>query len=118
MKTLFITLLMTLTVNFTFANDIKVNEKNYDLSTVNYKSLSRSLKLDSIQSKDFKFVFDTFVNQMLNIKDEKNDTIQDNMFKNSVKMNINMSKQVLDHKQYKKYLTYLNVTMANRNLNK
>ncbi len=118
MKKLFITLLMTLTVSFIFADDIKVNEKNYDLSTVSYNSLSRSLKLDSIQSEDFKFVFDTFVNQMLNIKDEKNENVQDNMFKNSIKMNINMSKQVLDPKQYKKYLTYLNMTIVNRNLNK
>lgn len=118
MKKLLIILISLFTFNYSFAYDVKVGDRNYDMSKVYYKSLTKALELDSVQSKDFKFVFDTFVNQMSNVNDEKNKNTQKLMFNNTIDMNVKLSKQVLNKVQYKKYLTLLNMTINNRNLNK
>lgn len=114
MKKLIFTILFALATTITFADSVK----NYKISNVNINRLSESLNLDSIQSNDFKFVFDSFKNQMNNINDEKDNKIQKIMFDNAIKMNTNLTRQILNKDQYKKYLYLLNLTINNRGLNK
>lgn len=88
--------------------------KNYKLDH-RYESLSKTLNLDDVTSKDFKVVYDTFKNQLDNIDNEKNDSVKKIMFINAYKQNYWLSKQILNDKEkHNKYVTILKNTVTNR----
>lgn len=89
--------------------------KNYNLVNHCYESLSKSLNLDDVTSKDFKVVYDTFKNQLDNIDEEKNDSIKKIMLINAYKQNYWLSRQILNDKEkHNKYITILKNTINNR----
>ena len=111
--TMIFSLMLCLSVNANENNTM--NTEAYSMN-VNTEVLSKTLNASKDQSECIHDIMNIFCAQMENIKYETVETSREKMLNNTVDMNINYMKQVLDDNQYKKYLMILNATIKNRGL--
>ena len=118
MKRLFLTTLAMLSMTMTFAETEETkNVKNveaYDLS-VNMRRLGVTLGLTVDQMEVVENIHNTF-NAEMQLAANAKETDRQEMVNKAVKRDIRQMYYVLDKKQYRNYLTLLNVTLANRGL--
>ena len=118
MKRLFLTTLAMLSMTMTFAETEETksvkNVEAYDMS-VNMRRLGVTLGLTIDQMEVVENIHNTFNAEMQKAARAKEDDRQE-MVNKAVKRDIRRMYYVLDKKQYRNYLTLLNVTLANRGL--
>lgn len=111
--TMIFSLMLCLSVNANENNTM--NTEAYSMN-VNTEVLSKTLNASKDQAECIHDIMNIFCAQMENIKYETVETSREKMLDNTVDMNINYMKQILDKEQYKKYLMLLNTTLTNRGL--
>ena len=118
MKRLFLTTLAMLSMTMTFAETEETksvkNVEAYDMS-VNMRRLGVTLGLTIDQMEVVENIHNTFNAEMQKAARAKEDDRQE-MVNKAVKRDIRRMYYVLDKKQYRNYLTLLNITLANRGL--
>lgn len=118
MKRLFLTVVALLSMTMTFAeeNDKQTveNAEAYKL-TINNKQLGKSLELTLDQIEAVKDVHHEFCSDMEFISMVEQGS-KKMMMDNAIKKDLQYMKLVLDEKQYRRYLTLLNLTLHNRGL--
>ena len=135
MKKVIITLVVMVTMAFSFC--VCANAKNtpvgynfglvksasvdslvskYDFN-INYKNLEKCLNVTSEQRGDFELMFDKFKRNIRFAKFESDSAKSDTIAKNAIMTNVKDMRGLLNRKQYKKYLTILNATVRNKEIN-
>ena len=84
---------------------------------INDKSLAHALDLTSDQLEAVKDVHKEFCANLMSVA-AANEEARPAMLKNTIEMDLRYMRYILSNKQYRKYLTLLNVTLNNRGLNK
>jgi hypothetical protein len=92
-------------------SDMRV--ENFDFK-VNNRKLANTLELNNDQIEPLENVMEMFSNDMMFAYYECNNTNRDNVIRNSFKKHIQYIGYILNKEQMKKYMTILNVTLANR----
>ena len=117
MKRFIITIAMSFMLFFSAMAENN-NTSNADAYSVNVNTerLSEYLGASRDQAESIQDIMKLFVSQMDNTRVEGNKSARDKMLDNTVSMNINYMRQVLNDDQYKKYLSVLNMTLKNRGL--
>ena len=95
-------------------NNTVQNIDAYDMS-VNMRKLAVTLDLNADQMEAVKDIHRNFCNEMM-LAAYANSDERATLVDNAVKKDLRYMHYVLDHKQYKTYLTLLNVTLQNRGL--
>jgi len=111
--TMIFSLMLCLSVNANENNTM--NTEAYSMN-VNTEVLSKTLNASKDQSECINDIMNMLSIQMENIKYETVNTTREKMLTNTINMNTNYMKQVLNDNQYKKYLMILNATLKNRGL--
>ena len=111
--TMIFSLMLCLSVNANENNTM--NTEAYSMN-VNTEVLSKTLNASKDQSECINDIMNMLSIQMENIKYETVKATREKMLTNTLDMNTNYMKQVLDDNQYKKYLMILNATLKNRGL--
>ncbi len=118
MKRLFLAVIAVLSMTMAFAeeNDKQTveNAEAYKM-TVNYKQLGKTLELTLDQIEAVKDVHNEFCSDMEFISMVEQGS-KKMMIDSAIKKELQYMKFVLDEKQYRKYLTLLNLTLYNRGL--
>ena len=111
--TMILSLMLCLNINANEAN--AMNTEAYTMN-VNSEVLSKTLNASKDQAECIHDIMNLFSVQMENIKTETVESSRQKMLDNTINMNINYMKQILDKEQYKKYLILLNTTLTNKGL--
>lgn len=118
MKKIVLTLVAMMTITMAHAENEAGNmteaTKAYDMS-VNIRRLAVTLGLTIDQMEAVQDIHQQFCNEMM-LAAHANDDERAELTDKALKKDIRYMRYVLDEKQYKKYLTLLNVTLANRGL--
>ena len=118
MKRLFLTTLAVLSMTMTFAESEETksvkNVEAYDMS-VNMRRLSVTLGLTIDQMEAVETIHNTF-NAEMQLAARANEADRQELVNKAVERDIKWMHYVLDKKQYRNYLTLLNVTLNNRGL--
>lgn len=105
--------------NVTNANEVKkeaeISLSKYNFDT-NYKSLGKTLGLDLEQKDEFEIYYDSFKNGMKNAASVSNEVIREIVVKNALDENLKSMRSILTDRQYKIYLSIINVTFINRGI--
>lgn len=117
MKRIILTIAMSFMLLFTAnaENNSTNNTEAYSI-TVNTERLANALGANEDQKECIDNIMGIFSAQLENTKFEVSDSARNRMLDNTVDMNINYMRQVLNPTQYRKYLTILNSTLNNRGL--
>lgn len=119
MKKFFIMAVMLFTVAFganaETNNDTNVTSVEAYTFNINYRSLARCLDLSIDQVEPMKEIHNTFSKSML-IAAHMDKESQRKFIDNVINYDLRQVSYVLNEKQYRKYVTILNVTMRNRGL--
>lgn len=111
--TIIFSLMLCLGVNANENNTMNVEAYNMNVNT---EMLSKSLNASKDQVECINDIMNLFCVQMETIKYETTEVTREKMLNNTLEMNINYMKQILNKDQYKKYLMLLNTTLTNRGL--
>lgn len=118
MKKIALMLVMMLTMSvYSFAENNNASKiesiEKYDFK-INHRRLACTLDLNKDQMESMDYIIDNFENGMLFAASINNEESRNKVISNVVKTNVKHTHYVLNHKQYKKYLTLLNLTLENR----
>lgn len=118
MKRLFLTVVAVLSMTMTFAENENLNNiegvNAYNMS-VNYGKLAECLQLSADQLELVQDIHTSFCADMMNAAYAHSDERRD-MVKQALGRELKLMHSVLDKKQYRKYLTLLNITFSNRGI--
>lgn len=120
MKKIIMTALMAVSMLSAFAdtdNEMSREELTaaYDM-TVNYRSLDKALELSPDQAEYVHMAYDLFQKQMECAGTCSSKNTREAMTLNAVRSHTGILRPVLDQTQYRKYLSLLNATLRNRNI--
>ena len=123
MKKMIMCIVMMLSMIFTAnagemnsaANAEEMNANAFHV-TVNTKALNKTLDTNNDQAEAVTTVMSLLDNQTMCVMTETNDETRKKMLANAVNENVKLMRSILNDMQYKKYLSLLNATMANRGL--
>lgn len=120
MKRIIMTALMAVTFMSAMADTEKEMSKEelasaYDMS-ISYRSLDRALELTQDQADYMHMAYDLFQKQMECAGMCSGKASRDAMTSNALRSHVGIIRPVLDQRQYRKYLTLLNTTLRNRNI--
>ena len=111
---LFIAFLFTMNATASAENEAVNSVEAYSINT-NINSLVRFLELSNDQIESVSHVQKVF-EENLKYASYMNGESRKRMVRNSIDFDLKNMKYVLSNEQYKKYLTILNVTLTNRNI--
>lgn len=118
MKRLFLTVMAVLSMTMTFAENENLNNIDavnaYDMS-VNYGKLAGCLELSADQLELVQDIHTSFCADMMNAAYADDDERR-LMVSQAVGKDLKLMRSVLDEKQYRKYVTLLNITFNNRGI--
>ena len=118
MKKIVLTIVAMLSMTMTFAEETSANNvekvKAYDM-TVDYTRLAVCLGLTLDQMSAVKEIHDTFCENMKEVALLPEEEQQE-MLKKVLEVDMRYMSYVLEHDQYRKYLTLVNITLNNRGL--
>lgn len=108
-----------LTMTATFAENEKNNTAEaanvYSLK-INNAALANALQLDFDQADAVEDIHKNFAADLMNASTAKNDEERKTIVDKAVKKDLSYMRAVLSRVQYRKYLTLLNATLANRGI--
>lgn len=118
MKKVIMMLVMMFTMSIaSFAEDNNTTEIAKYTLNVNVNKLANYLELTTDQVDAVETVVNELSRDLMFAAVECNNTSRENVTKNAVTKNAKYMSYILNEKQYRKYLTVLNVTLINRGLN-
>ncbi len=120
MKKIVLTLVAVMSMTMTFAageNTKNAANNNAYKMNVSMYSLSRALELNSDQYDMVEIVNHNFSADLQNAS-YANESDRDEMVKKAVKKNVSYMRTILNNRQYRAYLKFLNLTLKNRGLEK
>ena len=120
MKKIVLTMAMLLALNVTAMAEARNSDEinaieAYDID-VNISSLARYLELSGEQVEYVNVVHRIFSENMKGAAESKNEETRKKLVKNTVDYALRHMSQILSEKQYRKYVTILNVTLNNRGI--
>ena len=120
MKKVFVTLAMMLAV-FSSAyaanvekEEVKVENAEMYIFNIHHNRLKKTLECNDEQSDFVDYAIDEFENDMMFASTVSDSTSRNKVVRNALEKNLNLMGMVLDKKQYRKYLTLINITLKNR----
>lgn len=122
-KVLIIAAIVFATCNVAMAqkrvSENKVEETSVDYSfKVNQHAVCRYLSLDDNQEDQMLYICDRFDSDLSRVKSYKNDLKRYIGLRKAISYNLSAAHQVLDEKQYRKYLVIFNNTLRTKRLDK
>jgi len=123
MKKMILTMMMMLSVSATFAEDANVmgnqepniENANFDMNC-DLRRLAVTLGMTTEQLEDVQLIHKQFVSDMQEASKASNSDARRAIMNNAIDKDLRWMRYVLSDKQYRKYLTLLNVTLVNKGL--
>ena len=109
-------LAMNVAVNAANGDESKTQVENVEMYkfNINHEKIKKTLECDKEQADFVDYAVDEFVNDMLFASTISDSASRNKVVRNAIKKNLNLMGMTLDKKQYRKYLTLMNLTLMNR----
>ena len=123
MKKMILTVMMMLSMTVMYADDANtivleepnIENANFDMSC-DLRRLAVTLGMTRSQMEDVENIHNQFCEDMKSASEARNSDARRAIMNNAIEKDIRWMRYVLNEKQYRKYLTLLNITLVNKGL--
>lgn len=118
MKKFILTVFMMLTMSvYSFADDVKIADASKYEMKINHKRLASFLELTKDQLEWYDEALTKFENNMSFAGTMQNEDSSNRIVSNTLKLNLEEMRYILNKEQYKEYLKLINITLQNKGFN-
>jgi hypothetical protein len=109
-------LAMNVVANAANGDESKTQIENVEMYkfNINHEKLKKTLECDKEQADFVDYAVEEFENDMLFASTVSDSTSRDKVVRNAIKKNLNLMGMTLDKRQFRKYLTLINISLTNR----